>query len=209
MPIFRALLHLPPAEVSKHAPGDLLKRVYDDAARSGSPCSTGSSGLAAEPQQPERMHSFMLWMFPARTHRQLFFDLNFVLGNLEHKFVTSAVIYFIGGLLIFAGRMTLGSLIVFVRFFRRVVEALVEIGRLTNELATLGTSAFNTKTLQSSTRFPARCQRGRAWESSATPAAASRPWSDCSPPGSTPTVARSLWAASTYRRSDRCTSPGT
>ena len=207
---FRAFLHLPPTEVSKHAPGDLLKRLDDDAAAlglsleyrverifqwvvvigGGAACvwiswhlaAVGAAlaagmwlasraiargaarrikeldrrqsiyfawlheslehwreirALAAEAQQGERMHSYMTWIKPYRNYTHTFWTLNSMLGHLERQFVTSSAIYFVGGLLIFAGLMTLGSLITFVRFFKRVVDGVVRIGQLYNDLATL------------------------------------------------------------------------
>ena len=93
--------------------------------------------LAIENAQNAKMAAWLRRINRLRGASHTFTYLQHAIGRLQEHYVSQATLYFLGGVLIFAGALTLGGLIAFMRFFVRVLDAADRINALNVELGNL------------------------------------------------------------------------
>lgn len=91
--------------------------------------------LAIESQQRQTMRDHLEIIHPLRYVSHFFWYANAALGHLKDQFVSRASLYFLGGILVFAGEMTIGGLLAFIRYYARITFAIQEVNRLRTDLA--------------------------------------------------------------------------
>ena len=93
--------------------------------------------LAIEEAQRAKMAGWLRRVDRLRGASHTFTYLQHAIGRLQEHYVSQATLYFLGGVLIFAGALTLGGLIAFMRYFVRVLDAADRINALNVELGNL------------------------------------------------------------------------
>ena len=93
--------------------------------------------LAIENEQSAKMAAWLRRINRLRGASHTFTYLQHAIGRLQEHYVSQATLYFLGGVLIFAGSLTLGGLIAFMRYFARVLDAADRINALNAELGNL------------------------------------------------------------------------
>ncbi len=93
--------------------------------------------LAIEEAQRAKMAGWLRRIDRLRGASHTFTYLQHAIGRLQEHYVSQATLYFLGGILIFAGALTLGGLIAFMRYFVRVLDAADRINALNVELGNL------------------------------------------------------------------------
>ena len=93
--------------------------------------------LAIENAQGAKMAAWLRRINRLRGASHTFTYLQHAIGRLQEHYVSQATLYFLGGVLIFAGSLTLGGLIAFMRYFARVLDAADRINALNVELGNL------------------------------------------------------------------------
>ena len=93
--------------------------------------------LAIEEAQSIKMAAWLRRIDRLRGASHTFTYLQHAMGRLQEHYVSQATLYFFGGVLIFAGSLTLGGLIAFMRYFVRVLDAADRINALNVELGNL------------------------------------------------------------------------
>ena len=93
--------------------------------------------LAIENVQRAKMAAWLRRVDRLRGASHTFTYLQHAIGRLQEHYVSQATLYFLGGVLIFAGSLTLGGLIAFMRYFARVLNAADRINALNVELGNL------------------------------------------------------------------------
>ena len=93
--------------------------------------------LAIENVQRAKMAAWLRRVDRLRGASHTFTYLQHAIGRLQEHYVSQATLYFLGGVLIFAGSLTLGGLIAFMRYFARVLDAADRINALNVELGNL------------------------------------------------------------------------
>ncbi len=93
--------------------------------------------LAIENAQSAKMAAWLRRINRLRGASHTFTYLQHAIGRLQEHYVSQATLYFLGGVLIFAGSLTLGGLIAFMRYFVRVLDAADRINALNAELGDL------------------------------------------------------------------------
>ena len=93
--------------------------------------------LTIEEAQSVKMAAWLRRIDRLRGASHTFTYLQHAIGRLQEHYVSQATLYFLGGILIFAGALTLGGLIAFMRYFVRVLDAADRINALNVELGNL------------------------------------------------------------------------
>ena len=91
--------------------------------------------LAIESQQRQTMRDHLAIIHPLRYVSHFYWYANAALGHLKDQFVSRASLYFLGGILVFAGEITIGVLLAFIRYYARITYAIQEVNRLRTNLA--------------------------------------------------------------------------